>query len=138
MRILRMTVVCAVLVSMAFSISEAFAGSKDDCAKKLSGKWEIVAEDNYTAKMIETFGKQTMIIDTKKKTISAVIGKEEKPAKPFTVDSCKDDEIVFSSEKEKGGQLSLRVTFTAPDKISIVPASAGTAKTPAQVFKKID
>ncbi len=138
MRVSRTSVVCAVLAALAFPVSAAFAGSTDDCAKKLSGKWEIVAEDTYTAKMIETFGKQTMIIDTKKKTIAAIIGKEEKPAKPFTVDSCKDDEIVFTSEKEKGGQLSLRVTFTAADRISIVPASAGSAKTPAQVFRKID
>lgn len=137
MRFARLTVVC-VVAAIVFGFSSAQAGGKDDCAKKLSGKWEIVAEDEQTAKMIQMFGKQTMIIDTKKKTIAAIIGKEEKPAKPFTVDSCKDDEIVFSSEKEKGGQLSLRVTFTAPDKISIVPASAGTAKTPAQVFKKID
>lgn len=138
MRFARLAVVCVVAATIVFGVSLAQAGGKDDCAKKLGGKWEIVAEDEQTAKMIQMFGKQTMIIDTKKKTIAAIIGKEEKPAKPFTVDSCKDDEIVFSSEKEKGGQLSLRVTFTAPDKISIVPASAGTAKTPAQVFKKID
>ncbi|MCL4233119.1 MAG: hypothetical protein KJ042_01210 [Deltaproteobacteria bacterium] len=133
-----MTVVCVALAMMALTVSTARAGGQDDCAKKLGGKWEIVAEDEQTAKMIEVFGKQTMIFDMKKKSVSAVIGKDEKPAKPFTIDSCKDDEIVFSSEKEKGGKLSLRVTFTAADKISIVPASAGSAKTPAQVFKKID
>lgn len=109
----------------------------DDCADRLDGRWEIVADTEQMKSMVKMMGNQIVTFDAEKKTIAAKIGDKDKPAKPYTIQSCTDKEIVFESEKEKGGMLSLRITFEAPDRISMIPASAEPGKSPPQVFKKL-